>query len=122
VKECFSGESTIAEELLEPHENLIFHTRMKLLLIQFSLYLLEEKGKIRLHLGILILEASVNTGLIFCVEQFGRYQMMLVSKAFLGMDCNNVTHFLDNSKYSSKRQVALFSAVSHYSHHIQRVF
>jgi hypothetical protein len=48
--------------------------------------------------------------------------MMLVSIVFLGMDCNNVTHFLGNSKYSSKRQVALFSAVSHYNHYIQLVF
>jgi hypothetical protein len=29
VKDCFSGENAITEELLEPHENLVFHTHMK---------------------------------------------------------------------------------------------
>jgi hypothetical protein len=92
------------------------------LLTQFSLYLLEENGKIGLYLGTLLLEASVTTHVIFCVEQFGRYQMMFVSKVSLGMDCNNVTQFLGNSKYSSMTQVVLFSAVSHYSHHKELVF
>jgi hypothetical protein len=29
VKDCFSGECAATEELLEPHENIVFHTRMK---------------------------------------------------------------------------------------------
>jgi hypothetical protein len=49
VKDYFSGENTIKEELLEPYENLVIHTK---LIIQFYISFVDGKGKIGLHVRV----------------------------------------------------------------------